>query len=118
MSTKAALTSIQALSQEDCAAATRCSSCANLSVTAWETSAVVAEVAPDVVEGGFGAAEAGVCRARRGTARSTMVISKQHCLSMCFIAMSAPLRMGSAWHGQGCTKKDIGDPRFFAVDYT
>lgn len=42
-----------------------------------------------------------------------MVISKQHFHPMCFIAMSAPLRLGCNRHGRGFTEKDIGDPWLF-----
>src|SRR5713226_9058276 len=94
--TSAALTSIQALSAEDCAAFTSLSSCASFSLTALETSGVArkATVMAGVAEG------AGACCAERGRAPSRMAPItrtklKLHFHPTHFIDMSAPLALDS-----------------------
>src|SRR5579885_390182 len=75
ISTSAALTSIQALSAEDCAAATLWSSWPSLSATALGTSGEAAAVVSEV----------GVCCACKGRELRTRVNKQQHKMPMRFI---------------------------------
>src|SRR5580658_3778010 len=114
MSTSAALTSIQALSPADWAAVTRWSSCASLSFTALELS----EALEDAAAGELGAG-AGVCCASRGTAASTMVMTRQHFHPTCFINYVRSAAFGLVRRCRAILKKRLpGTHPFFDWDYT
>src|SRR5262249_59523369 len=102
MSTSAALTSIQALSADDCAEETRRSSCANFSSTALSTDAVVGGegVVEEAVTAEGARVETGVCFKESGSAAGRRIANirtswKQHFHPTRFIGVSAPRMLDS-----------------------